>query len=377
MNRIKYFQRGGKNLPTAPDAKKAFKGGTYKDGLFKDEVIGSYDYPYVSRVISRKVNPITQDTTYRETPKYFVPEGDFIHVDSRKASSDDKDRTEYEILNRRFNEGASVVNDTITTLPKKTTRWIKPYLQQGGTMNQQQDIQQQVIQLVQAAMQGDQKATNTVNQIMQAAQQGDQQAVQLAQMIKQVVEQMKGQATMAKWGSKLGYIKSLKYAKGGKTCPSCQNGGKPLETPSVNKSLKKPIKKVEEKACGGKAKKYQNGDKFEDYYKFKRYGYQNDTLNLGPGYQVISQRFYPIYERLYEDPSYGIKRGSEVWFDSSTENGRNVYISPNTRDTVYFDTPSDYIAYKTGYMPVGKSENQKKSKEEFDKKYKDYESKKK
>jgi hypothetical protein len=51
---------------------------------------------------------------------------------------------------------------------------------------------------------------------------------------------MKGQATAAKWGSKLNYIKSLKYAKGGKTCPECGKGA-PL--------------KVEEKACGGKAKK--------------------------------------------------------------------------------------------------------------------------
>lgn len=237
--------------PTAPDAKEAYKGGTYKDGLFIDKVIGPYDYPYVARVISRKINPITQDTTYVEKPKYFVPEGDFIHVDSRKASSSDKDRSEYNVLSRRFNEGASVVNDTVTTGPKKTTQWIKPYLQQGGTMNQQQDIQQQVIQLVQAAMQGDQKATDTVNQIMQAAQQGDQQAVQLAQMIQQVVEQMKEQATMAKWGSKLEYIRSLKYAKGGKTCPSCQNGSKPLQTSSIKKSTKN----VEEKACGGKAKK--------------------------------------------------------------------------------------------------------------------------
>lgn len=125
------------------------------------------------------------------------------------------------------------------------------YFQQGGVAPQQQDIQQQIIQLVQAAMQGDQEATQTIQQVMQAAKQGDQQAVQLVQMIQQVFEQMKGQATMAKWGSKLGYIRSLKYAKGGKTCPSCQNGGKPLYTPSV----KKPIKKVEEKACGGKAKK--------------------------------------------------------------------------------------------------------------------------
>lgn len=89
-------------------------------------------------------------------------------------------------------------------------------------------------------MQGDQKATETVNKIMRAAEQGDQQAMQLAQLIQQVVKQMQGQATSAKWGSKLNYIRSLKYAKGGKTCPACEKEA--------------PIK-VEEKACGGKAKK--------------------------------------------------------------------------------------------------------------------------
>ena len=128
------------------------------------------------------------------------------------------------------------------------------YFQQGGQM-QQQDPKQQITQLVQAAMQGDEQATQQINQVFEAAKQGDQQAQQIAQMIQQVVQELKGQATIAKWGSKLGYIKSLKYAKGGKTCLSCQNGGKPLETSPVNKSLKKPIKKVEEKACGGKTKK--------------------------------------------------------------------------------------------------------------------------
>ena len=85
-------------------------------------------------------------------------------------------------------------------------------------------------------MQGDQNATQQVNQILEAAKAGDQQAMQIAQMIQQVVEQMQGQATSAKWGTKLGYIKSLKYAKGGKTCPACE-------------------KKVEMKACGGKKAK--------------------------------------------------------------------------------------------------------------------------
>ena len=115
------------------------------------------------------------------------------------------------------------------------------YFQQGGAAPQQ-DMQSQVVALVQAAMQGDQKATQTVNQIMEAAKAGDQQAMQIAQMIQEVAKQMQGQATAAKWGAKLGYIKSLKYAKGGKTCPACEQ-------------------KVEMKKCGGKKakKKYFGG----------------------------------------------------------------------------------------------------------------------
>ena len=117
---------------------------------------------------------------------------------------------------------------------------IKYFEKGGNTQQNTNNIQQQVVALVQAAMQGDEKANQTVTQIMEAAKAGDQQAVQLAQMIQAVVQQMKGKATSAKWGSKLGYIRSLKYAQGGKTCPACQKGA--------------PVK-VEEKACGGKAKK--------------------------------------------------------------------------------------------------------------------------
>lgn len=113
------------------------------------------------------------------------------------------------------------------------------YFQQGGPAPQQ-DIQQQVIQLVQAAMSGDEKATQTVNQIMEAAKAGDKQAAQIAQMIQQVAQQIQGQATTAKWGAKLGYIRSLKFAKGGKTCPACE-------------------KKVEMKACGGKKAPRKDG----------------------------------------------------------------------------------------------------------------------
>lgn len=123
------------------------------------------------------------------------------------------------------------------------------YFQQGGQPTAQagqQDMQQQVVALVQAAMQGDQKATQTVNKIMEAAKAGDKQAMQLAQMIQQVAQKMQGQATAAKWGAKLSYIRSLKYARGGKTCPACQAAEKG--------------DKIEKKACGGKkAKKHYFG----------------------------------------------------------------------------------------------------------------------
>lgn len=108
------------------------------------------------------------------------------------------------------------------------------YFQSGGAV--QKDAMAQVQALVQAAAQGDEQATQQITQILEAAKAGNQQAMQIAQMIQQVVEQMQGQATAAKWGAKLGYIKSLKYAKGGKTCPACE-------------------KKVEMKACGGKKAK--------------------------------------------------------------------------------------------------------------------------
>lgn len=116
------------------------------------------------------------------------------------------------------------------------------YQKQGGTMNRinyfqqggaapQQDIKAQVTALVQAAMQGDQKATQQVNQIMEAAKAGDQQAMQIAQIMEQVVKEMQGQAVAAKYGAKLDYLQTLKCGgkakakkkeQGGKVCPVCE-----------------------------------------------------------------------------------------------------------------------------------------------------------
>lgn len=116
------------------------------------------------------------------------------------------------------------------------------YFQQGGAAqnNQANAFMQAILQgnseaigqLVQAASQGDKQATQLIETILKEDEKGNQQVAKAATVIKQLLNQ----TVAAKWGAKLGYIKSLKYAKGGKTCPSCE-------------------KKVEMKACGGKKAK--------------------------------------------------------------------------------------------------------------------------
>lgn len=129
------------------------------------------------------------------------------------------------------------------------------YFENGGqTQNQQAKAQEEAFmrallqgdpaaaqQLVQVAVQNPKSsAAQLIQNILNEEKQGNAEVGKAAQAIKQAIQQMKGQATSAKWGSKLGYIRSLKYAQGGKACPACEKGA--------------PMK-VEEKACGGKAKK--------------------------------------------------------------------------------------------------------------------------
>ena len=113
------------------------------------------------------------------------------------------------------------------------------YFQHGGAAPQQQDVKAQVTALVQAAMQGDQKATQQVNQIMEAAKAGDQQAMQIAQIMEQVVKEMQGQAVAAKYGTKLSYLQSLKC--GGKSMKKKEQGGKVCPACEQVKQTKKPI----------------------------------------------------------------------------------------------------------------------------------------
>lgn len=141
--------------------------------------------------------------------------------------------------------------------------------QDGGAM--QANPQQQIMALVQAAMQGDQEAQSTIQQIQQAAQQGDQQASQMLQMIQGVMQQMQGQAQMAKRGAKLNYINRLKgncpegyqmnyFKVGGKVCRQCQK----METPKASCG-----KKMVKKGCSGMVKgiRAEMGAKLESMKK--------------------------------------------------------------------------------------------------------------
>lgn len=139
------------------------------------------------------------------------------------------------------------------------------YFQQGGSMNAQkvlqklaQGIQNQDPQAIQAlqdlatkAANGDEQSVQFLTGVRSLAEKGDQAATIIMDAINQMASAQ--QAPSAKWGSKLRYIRSLKYAKGGVACPACQAGAA-VPTPQ-DKAYKKPIQKVEEKACGGKAKK--------------------------------------------------------------------------------------------------------------------------
>lgn len=154
------------------------------------------------------------------------------------------------------------------------------------------ELQQQVITLVQAAMSGDKQAQQQIDTIMSAAQQGDQEAVQLAQIIQKVaqelaqVQQSKVQQVQeARFGAKLNYIKQLKglcpdgyemqyFKKGGQLCKKCvakqrkmeEGGQAPKDSVDAFKCGRK-TKKVEKAQNGTKSQKKQvtlKSDKYED-----------------------------------------------------------------------------------------------------------------
>lgn len=212
-----------------------------------------------------------------------------------------------------------------------------------------EQMQQQIVALVQAAMQGDEQASQQIQQIMQAAQQGDQQAAQIAQMIQAVAQQMQGQqAQMARFGAKLNYIKHLRgecpsgmemqyFKKGGRICKQCvnknSNGGdlpkkqNPVEdfknnrdkqNPNDNKRTPKPMlqkcggKTKKKKACGGVKLRMQEG------------GLIPGINMIGPSQVMPNLQNFPQRNRLPNkiDPKLNeqLKNGKFVPYDPDFQN---------------------------------------------------------
>lgn len=193
------------------------------------------------------------------------------------------------------------------------------YFQQGGAAPQQ-DIKAQVTALVQAAMQGDQKATQQVNQIMEAAKAGDQQAMQIAQIMEQVVKELQGQAVAAKYGAKLDYLQTLKCGgkakakkkeQGGKVCPACEQA----------KQTKKPV--ISKHQSGGAVGFYRNWTPDEIrklQNKLAAYGYYEGELDGIVGSQTINAiKKFQTEHNVTADGMWGHNTNAQMRFvDAST-----------------------------------------------------------
>lgn len=121
------------------------------------------------------------------------------------------------------------------------------FKQQGGTIPSKEE---QVVQLVKAAMSGDKEAASYIEQIVKAAEQGNQEATELAKMIQEVVNQLKG--LKAKLGAKLNYLNIIKNG--------CPEGTEKVYLKSGGCMCKK---KVVESKCGSKVKKNKCGSKMK------------------------------------------------------------------------------------------------------------------
>ena len=139
-------------------------------------------------------------------------------------------------------------------------------------------VKKQLMALLQAAQQGDQKAIAAIQQIQQQADQGDQQAAALVDAMNVIAKQMQTQQTqqpqrvMARLGTKLNYIRTIKgdcpegqeveyFKQGGLVCKKCvEKGAAGAKAKSTGIDAVKEFKK--KKACGGtKVTKAQPGSK--------------------------------------------------------------------------------------------------------------------
>ena len=131
-------------------------------------------------------------------------------------------------------------------------------------------VKKQLIALIQAAQQGNEKAIAAIQQIKQQADQGDQQAVALMQAMNAIAQEMQNQPTQkvtAKLGAKLNYIRTIRggcpegqqlvyFKQGGRVCKKCVEAAGGAKVKDGKKEISDFKKK---KACGGSKMKFELG----------------------------------------------------------------------------------------------------------------------
>lgn len=210
--------------------------------------------------------------------------------------------------------------------------------QQGG------NIEQQIVSLVQAAMSGDQQATQQINQIMQAAKSGNKRAAQLASYIQQVAQKLQG-SRKARLGAKLNYNQEIVCAedeipvfmkRGGQICKTCQK-------------LKQGAKKLQKKQKGGwinKNKKIWNWDSMDRFNRIKNYYQGNSELSDEDwGYLRQNPELESTLHNLYKNSKLPNKRIAATINYQRNTNNMPKGADPNASIDVVPDSTNNYKGY--------------------------------
>lgn len=113
--------------------------------------------------------------------------------------------------------------------------------------------------------------------------------------------------------------------------PKNQEGAKFGGSNKSNRFLPQPINQIPELTVNGHDKRWRFSTRQQDF---------------GNGHGIKSQHFYDAYDG-----------GNYYLGDASVDKGgRTIYYSPQGNDTIYWNTPTEWIWYKDGLMPIGKNE---------------------
>ena len=123
------------------------------------------------------------------------------------------------------------------------------------------ELEVQVVNLVKAAMSGDEEANETISQIINAAEKGDEEAIKIVSIIKQLTQSAQPQPEEATEAMKCGgKVRAKMKAK------KCETGGEVLEEKCGGAAKKNSTASKVRKSC--KAKKCENGDTLTETQKF-------------------------------------------------------------------------------------------------------------